>query len=132
MINPLRLIGYCAWIGKEVVSGSLDVISGIFKPGEYGNPMIVQLPLRCRTDVEVTLMASSITITPGTLVVASAAGDGDTPPTLFVHALFGDSEDDVLEGLYDMETRLLTMTRGRAPAEISPAAPDSPAEGAAS
>lgn len=123
MMNPLRVIGYCAWIGREIISGSMDIIGGIFSPGEYGKPMIVELPLRCETDLEVTLMSSSITITPGTLVVAAGPGAVDRfdedgtrlekggPPTLFVHALFGESEEDVLEGLVDMEDRLLRMTR---------------------
>lgn len=118
MFNPINALGYTAWILKEVVSGSIDVITHIFKPGTYGHPMIVELPLRCVTDVEITLMASSITITPGTLVVAVGAGDDHRPPTLFVHSLFSDSEDEALEGLQDMESRLLKVTRGRAPGQI--------------
>lgn len=118
MMNPLRVVGYSLWIGKEIVSGTVDVITHIFKPGEYGRPMIVELPLRCETDMEITLMASSITITPGTLVVSSAAADERSRPTLFVHALFGDSEEDTLAGLYEMEDRLLRMTRGTTPPPI--------------
>ncbi|QIN28598.1 Na+/H+ antiporter subunit E [Brevibacterium luteolum] len=118
MFNPISAIGYSAWILKEVVVGSVDVITHIFQSGGYGHPMIVELPLRCVTDVEVTLMASSITITPGTLVVAVGAGDERRPPTLFVHVLFADSEDEALEGLRDMESRLLKVTRGRAPGKI--------------
>lgn len=123
MMNPFRVIGYSLWIGKEIVSGTVDVLAHVFKPGEYGSPMIVELPLRCETDVEITLMASSITITPGTLVVASAAADGRSRPTLFVHALFGDSEDEVLAGLVDMEDRLLRMTRGGS-GDLPPAGSD--------
>lgn len=118
MFNPISAVGYSAWILKEVVVGSVEVITHIFQSGGYGHPMIVELPLRCVTDVEVTLMASSITITPGTLVVAVGAGDERRPPTLFVHVLFADSEDEALEGLRDMESRLLKVTRGRAPGDI--------------
>lgn len=78
--------------------------------------MIVQLPLRCTTDLEITMFASSITITPGTLVAAIAASDGaDDPPTLFVHVLFAGSEDEAMTDLYDMERRLLTAMRGKPP-----------------
>ena len=120
MVNPLRLIGYFLWIGKEIVSGTIDTIEGLFDTRGYSRPMIVQLPLRCTTDLEITMFASSITITPGTLVVAVAASDGaDEPPTLFVHALFADSEEDAMDGLYDMETRLLTAMRGRAPRPVA-------------
>lgn len=116
MVNPLRLIGYFLWIGKEIVSGTVDVLVGLFSPSGYSGPMIVQLPLRCTTDLEITMFASSITITPGTLVAAIAASDGaDDPPTLFVHVLFSESEAEAMDGLYDMETRLLTAMRGKPP-----------------
>lgn len=115
MINPLRLIPYLLWLLKEILSGTWDVMSNLFKGGDYGRPMIVQLPLRCVTDIEITSMAQSITITPGTLVVATAAGTSKTPPTLFVHSLFGEDEQDVLDGLYDMEDRLLKALRGEVP-----------------
>ncbi|GAA4506413.1 Na+/H+ antiporter subunit E [Brevibacterium yomogidense] len=120
MVNPLRLIGYFLWIGKEIVSGTIDTIGGLVNARGYSRPMIVQLPLRCTTDLEITMFASSITITPGTLVVAVAASDGAAePPSLFVHALFADSEEDAMDGLYDMETRLLTAMRGRAPRPVA-------------
>lgn len=115
LLRPFRLAAYVLWVAKEVLTGTWDVISNLFRPGPYGKPMIVELPLRCVTDVEITMMASSITITPGTLVVATGAGTQDAPATLFVHAQFGDSEDEVLDGLYDMEDRLLRAMRGRAP-----------------
>lgn len=112
MIRFLKFCVYCAWVFWEVLLGTKDVVVNLFKPGTYGKPMIVELPLRCETDMEITLMASSITITPGTLVVASAAGTEKTLPTLFVHSLFSDTEDEALEGLYDMESRLLHAWRG--------------------
>ncbi|SMY12841.1 Na+/H+ antiporter subunit E [Brevibacterium jeotgali] len=116
MVNPLRLIGYFLWMGKEIVTGTVDVIVALFTPRGYSSPMIVQLPLRCTTDLEITMFASSITITPGTLVAAIAASDGaDDPPTLFVHVLFAGSEDEAMTDLYDMERRLLTAMRGKPP-----------------
>lgn len=119
MIDPLRLAGYFLWIGKEIVSGTITTAVSLFNRRGYSQPMIVQVPMRCTTDLEITMFASSITITPGTLVVAIAAGDeADDPPTLFVHSLFADSEADALEGLYDMETRLLTAMRRRSPRAV--------------
>ncbi|MCF2574436.1 Na+/H+ antiporter subunit E [Brevibacterium sp. UCMA 11754] len=109
-------ISYLFYIGWAIMTGSLTIVARQFLPGrQYAQPMIVEVPLRCVTDLEVTLFASSITITPGTLVTAIAAGTSTQPPVLFVHALFEESEEAALEGLYDMESRLLAMTRGRAP-----------------
>ena len=120
MMRFIHGISYLGFIGWAIVTGSLTIVTRLFRLGQYAHPMIVEIPLRCVTDLEVTLFASSITITPGTLVAAIASGTSTQPPVLFVHALFEDSEEAALEGLYDMETRLLAMTRGRAP--VTPAA----------
>ncbi|GAA1871957.1 hypothetical protein GCM10009813_35300 [Brevibacterium marinum] len=109
-------ISYLFYIGWAILTGSATIVGRLFLPGqEYARPMIVEVPLRCVTDMEVAMFASSITITPGTLVTAIASGTSTQPPVLFVHALFEESEESALEGLYDMESRLLAMTRGRAP-----------------
>lgn len=116
MMRLVHGISYIAYIWWAIITGSATIVSRLFLPGrQYAQPMIVEVPLRCVTDLEVSLFASSITITPGTLVAAIAAGTSTQPPVLFVHALFEDSEESALEGLYDMESRLLAMTRGRAP-----------------
>ena len=107
-------ISYVGFIVRAIITGSATVIARLFR-SDYAAPMIVELPMRCATDLEVTLFASSITITPGTLVTAIAAGTSTTPPVIFVHALFEESEESALGGLIDMESRLLSMTRGRAP-----------------
>lgn len=114
----VRSVGYLAWLGKEIISGTWDVISHLPAMGDYGTPMIVEVPMRCVTDVEITLFASSITITPGTLVVATGPGTDVAPPSLFVHSMFSDTEDDALEGLYDMERKLLKTLRGTDPGPV--------------
>lgn len=119
MMRIIHGISYVLYILWAIITGSYTVASRLFLFNRtYAHPMIVELPLRCATDLEVTLFASSITITPGTLVTAIAAGTSTTPAVLFVHALFEDSEASALEGLIDMESRLLAMTRGRAPREL--------------
>ena len=114
MMRLIHGVSSVGFILSAIVTGSWTIASRLFR-ADYAQPMIVELPLRCATDLEVTLFASSITITPGTLVAAIAAGTSTQPPVLFVHALFEDSEEDALAGLTDMESRLLAMTRGRAP-----------------
>lgn len=106
------LLSYLLFIGREVLKGSWLIVKDALTPGHDATPAIVELPLHCRSDLEVTAMASSITITPGTLVVGTAAAaDDDGTPTLFVHSLYGRGPAEILEGLRDMESRLLKVTR---------------------
>jgi multicomponent Na+:H+ antiporter subunit E len=112
MIHPLHSLSYLAFITREVVTGALTVALDTFTPGSRVTPMIVEYPLECSTDAEITLMASSITITPGTLTIGIAPAAERTPPTLYVHSMYGADRADTVAGLQDMERRLLKMTRG--------------------
>lgn len=112
MISPLHALSYTGFIVAEVIKGAVHVARDVMTPGLDVSPAIVELPLRCETDLEISLMASSITITPGTVTIGIAPAVDDRPPTLFVHALHGQDADEVLAGLHDMEHRLLKMTRG--------------------
>ena len=109
--RTLAACSYLAYVLRAVVVGTFQVCLGAFRRDFAAAPALVEFPLRCRTDGEIVAMASSITITPGTLVVGTAAGTPDTPPTLFVHALLGGTRAEILDDLRDMETRLLRVTR---------------------
>lgn len=125
----LHLLSYVAFILAEVVKGSWHVARDALTPGLDSTPAIVELPLRCRSDLEITAMASSITITPGTLVLGTAAAQGDDPPTLFVHSLYEPDRAQLIAGLRDMESRLLRVTRGRGQGRTSDATPSEAGEG---
>src|SRR5699024_4354963 len=79
MMRLIHGVSYVGFILSAIVTGSWTIASRLFRV-DYAQPMIVELPLRCATDLEVTLFASSITITPGTLVAAIAAGTSTQPP----------------------------------------------------
>lgn len=108
-------VSYLLYILREVSLGAARVARDAFTPGLGSRPQIVELPLRCRTDVEVTLLASSITITPGTMTVGIAPGSSepDVAPRLYVHGMYSADRQDLIDSLRDMERRLLLMTRGR-------------------
>jgi len=109
--RALAAVSYLVYVLRAIVAGTWHVCVGAFRRDFASAPAVVEFPLRCRTDGEIVAMASSITITPGTLVLGTAAGTPDAPPTLFVHALFGGTRDEILTDLRDMETRLLRVTR---------------------
>ncbi|WP_193103735.1 Na+/H+ antiporter subunit E [Brachybacterium sp. FME24] len=110
-------ITYVLWILVEIIKGSLEVARGVYSPGTRSSPAIVEYPLRATTDVEIVAMASSITITPGTLVVGIAHGTLEEDCSLFVHVLFAESRDQVIADLREMEERLLRATRGHSGAD---------------
>lgn len=111
----MKQIGYGIWyffyIIWEVFLGTARDVRATFKHHSQLHPAIVEVPLRCETDLEIALFSAAITIPPGTAVIAIAAGDADTPASLFVHSLHQDNEHDILDDLRVLETRLLRVLR---------------------
>ncbi|PIE21473.1 MAG: sodium:proton antiporter [Arachnia propionica] len=109
--HSIRYLGY---LNKEILAGSLLVARAALSRRRIDSPAIVAFPLRCNSDIEVTLLASSITLTPGTLVLGLAAASPAEPPTMYIHSLFDNDRSRVVAGLRDMESRLLLALRGSA------------------
>jgi multicomponent Na+:H+ antiporter subunit E len=83
-------------------------------------PGVVGLPLRARTDAEITTLANLISLTPGTLSL-------DVSPdrrVLYVHAMDLEEGPEALRAdiRNTLESRVLMLLRGEAPASEPEAA----------
>jgi len=75
---------------------------------------IVEVPLDVRTDLETALLASSITLTPGTISI-HVGRNQDGERVLYVHNLVMGDPDNVRRTIkQDFERRILLVTRGGA------------------
>lgn len=107
----LNVFPYLATMFRGVLEGSWNVVRSAVTPKGVARPGIFELPMRCMTDLEISVFASSITITPGTLVLGVAAAEGDQPATLFVHSMYDNDRERVVAGLRHLEDRVLGMLR---------------------
>ncbi|MBM3422541.1 MAG: Na+/H+ antiporter subunit E [Chlorobi bacterium] len=93
---------------KELIIANLKVAFDILTPKDYMEPGIIAFPLDARTDMEITLFANLLTLTPGTLSLDVSRDK----KTLYVHALYVTNADafrrELKEGL---EKRLLDLLR---------------------
>lgn len=124
----LHIIYYSLWLVWQVLIAATDVVFDTLRPRPKEKPVLIGLPLRVTSDLEVTLFAESITMTPGTLVCgvreiapvkgAKAAGTqamhggANTGRLFIVHAIFGRDLDGLYDSLYDMEEHLVPSLRG--------------------
>lgn len=109
----LRLVFvYAPWLAWQLAVSVLRLAAETCTPGPVQPPRIVKLPLGDLTDLEVTLLTSSITITPGTLVLGVSPQDGPEPRAAFVQSLFGEDEAAVHADLEDMRAKVVAATRG--------------------
>lgn len=70
-------------------------VARIVLSGREPSPAIVAFPLSVTRDVEITLLANLITLTPGTLSIDVS----DDRRTLFVHALDAPDRDGIVAGI---------------------------------
>lgn len=99
----------------KLVTGTFRSIGQTFHRTD--RPVIVQFPLRARSDLEIFLLTSLITVTPDSMVLGTAAAmpgspRGDQPATLFVHLAHVGSRGQAIAELQDLERRVLRISRG--------------------
>lgn len=115
-MSSMRLLFvYAPWLAWQLCVSTLRLAVDVCTPGSTQRPRIAKLSLGDLTDLEVSLLTSSITITPGTLVLGVSPQDGPEPRAAFVHALFGEDESAVLSELEGMRDKLVAATRGGGP-----------------
>jgi multicomponent Na+:H+ antiporter subunit E len=106
--KAFRALGFSLWFAKELIVTNLRVAKIVVWGWQDSCPGTVAIPLHCETDLEITMLANLITLTPGTLSIDVS----DDRETLYIHALFIDTPDavraEIKEGL---ERRLLEVMR---------------------
>ena len=105
-----KLIAFIFFFLWELLKANLQVAYDVVTPKFYMTPGIVRVPLEAETNLEITLLANLITLTPGTLSLDVS----DDRKVLYVHAMYlSDKQafiDDIKNGF---EKRLLEILRWR-------------------
>jgi multicomponent Na+:H+ antiporter subunit E len=96
-----RLIGFWAWLGKEIVTSSVEVARVVLQPKIVVSPSIVDIDASDLHVVDQALLGNSITLTPGTLTLDVHEG------RLLVHALTSESAAALEEG--EMKRRVAAL-----------------------
>jgi multicomponent K+:H+ antiporter subunit E len=107
--RPLQVVQYVALVCYDVVVANLQLAALILGPMSRLRPVFVRVPLDLRSDFAVTVLASTITLTPGTVSV-DIEGDAVDGRRLVVHAVLCTDPDamvSLIKGRY--ERRLLEI-----------------------
>jgi multicomponent Na+:H+ antiporter subunit E len=104
---PLRIIAFAAWYLTDWFRYSVRVSRVVLSRRIITSPGIVRVPVASRTDAEVTLLASLITITPATLTL-SIDRSGHV---LHVHGMFVEDREEFIDSIQDLERRFLQAHR---------------------
>jgi len=106
MRRPWRAVAFAGIVIKDVILANLRVARAILGPPARLRPGFIRVPLDVRSDVGITMLAQTITLTPGTV-------SADLTPdrrTLIVHYLDeGDPEALIAEIKRRYERPILEM-----------------------
>ena len=102
---PLYTGLYLLTFLKELATANVDVAYRVLAPSMPMNPEVIEVPLRVETDLAITTIANSITLTPGTLTM-----DYDRAAnSLYVHSIDASDRDSVVAPIRRWEAYALRI-----------------------
>jgi len=106
--KTMLFVRFALFFTKELLVSSYRVAIDVIKPLPLMRPGVIGVPLDAETDLEITLLANLISLTPGTLSL-------DVSPdrkTLYIHAMYVINPDDLRKEIKEgLERRLLELLR---------------------
>jgi multicomponent Na+:H+ antiporter subunit E len=129
--RPLAAVHFAAFFSWALVKATTEVALTVLRPASRLSEGIVAVPLRSRSPVIATIVADSITLTPGTLTI-EVERDDEGGTVLYVHALGVFDPNTVREDGWSFErlaAKAFGNRRDRALCEAPPPSVDLPAAG---
>jgi multicomponent Na+:H+ antiporter subunit E len=90
---------------REAIVASIDVTYRVLGPGGRVESEVILIPLRVRTDLGVTTIANSITMTPGSLTINYDPEEN----ALYIHVIDGSDPEDIVDPIRDWENYALVI-----------------------
>ena len=102
-----RAIWLVLYFFYDLFVSSIRVAIDVVKPSLNMRSAVVYIPLDVKTDVEITMFANMISLTPGTLSLDVS----DDRTKLYIHAMYVDTDVDAIRDEYKqgLETRILRV-----------------------
>lgn len=100
----MKLLSFTVYFLRILVKANFQVAREVLSPGYQQTPRIIRYQVEGMTPLQITSLASAITLTPGTLSVDVT----DDNKTLYVHCMYGKDREDAVRELDKLRHRLMT------------------------
>ncbi|QDU33799.1 Na(+)/H(+) antiporter subunit E1 [Poriferisphaera corsica] len=106
LLKLIRFLLYSIYFLKILIKVNFQVAYEVITPGYKMSPRIIRYPVEGLTDIQITTLANSITLTPGTL---SADVDDNDPngKCLYIHCMYAQDRKEAISELDELKTRML-------------------------
>lgn len=101
--RPWLLVGFVYHVLHDVMVANWQVAKNILLPGHAPKPAFIFYPLAMQESFPITLLTSTISLSPGTLSAHLRPHDN----TLLIHALDVDDPDELVNFIYERYERPL-------------------------
>jgi multicomponent Na+:H+ antiporter subunit E len=103
-----KVIAFIFFFLYELIKANIQVAADVVTPKFYMKPGIVMLPLDVKSNLEITLLANLISLTPGTLSLDVS----EDRKVLYVHAMYIHDKDEFIKDIKNgFEKRILNILR---------------------
>ena len=104
----LKAVNFLFFFISELIKANIEVAYEVITPKLNVKPGIVQVPLDLETDLEITLLANLITLTPGTLSLDVS----NDKKVLYVHSMYINDRDEFIYGIKNgFESKIIALLR---------------------
>ncbi|MFA5573458.1 MAG: Na+/H+ antiporter subunit E [Brumimicrobium sp.] len=103
-----RILGFVFYFIFQLIKANIQVASDVILPKIRLEPGIIRYPLDAKTDLEITMLANVITLTPGSFSLDIS----DDRKALYIHAMHIDTKEKFIHGIKNgYEKRILKILR---------------------
>lgn len=103
-----KIIGFILYFLYEMVRANIQVAYDVITPKFFMKPGIVKYPLEARSDFEINMLSTFISLTPGTLIIDVS----EDRKAIYIHAMYMHSKEQFIKQIKErVERRLLETIR---------------------
>jgi multicomponent Na+:H+ antiporter subunit E len=105
------LAAFLFYFLKILLISNLQVAREVLTPGMSMTPRFIRYPIHDLTDIQITTLANTISLTPGTLSVDVA----DDKQWLYIHAMYAKDRQDAVRAIDELRSRILRLVFAQQP-----------------
>lgn len=103
-----KIIGFLLYFIYEMIKANLQVAYDVMTPKYFFRPGVVRFPLSAKTDLEINVLSTFISLTPGTLILDVS----EDKKALYIHVMYLNDPETFINGLkMGVERRLMEVLR---------------------
>lgn len=95
LVKPIIILKFILIFIYEMLVANIRVAHDVITPGIKARPGVIAVPLDCKSDIEITLFAIVLSLTPGTLALDVSSDK----KYLYIHAMFVEDKDRLIANI---------------------------------